>query len=203
MAIIRLGIFPDQTIQFHVVIFIAAFTLFVIAWETLLLIHNYFEGKFPIGRNPTTRILIQIFLTTILFTIFSKALFLSGSYFFKIEISSMLDKVLYLLNFLLAVIFNLTLFGTQYFFQWKRDVVMKANLEKEQVAVKYDALRNQLNPHFLFNALTSLNSLVAATLPATEAKAREWMRCDIGGNPRANFEKLTTSDLRIVPDRLM
>ena len=37
---------------------------------------------------------------------------------------------------------------------------MKANLEKEQVAVKYDALRNQLNPHFLFNALTSLNSLI-------------------------------------------
>ena len=31
---------------------------------------------------------------------------------------------------------------------------------KEQTQVKYDALRNQLNPHFLFNALTSLNSLI-------------------------------------------
>lgn len=33
-------------------------------------------------------------------------------------------------------------------------------MQREQTAVKYDALRNQLNPHFLFNALTSLNSLI-------------------------------------------
>ena len=33
-------------------------------------------------------------------------------------------------------------------------------MQREQAMVKYDALRNQLNPHFLFNALTSLNSLI-------------------------------------------
>jgi LytS/YehU family sensor histidine kinase len=33
-------------------------------------------------------------------------------------------------------------------------------MQREQAIVKYDALRNQLNPHFLFNALTSLNSLI-------------------------------------------
>lgn len=160
MAIIRLGVYPNQTITFHVVIFIAAYGLFIMAWEVLLLIHNYFETLFPIESMPTKRILIQVFLTTILFTIFSKVLFKSASYAFGIEISDLLDKVIYLLNFLIAVIFNLTLFGTQYFFQWRRDLISKTNLEKEQAVVKYDALRNQLNPHFLFNALTSLNSLI-------------------------------------------
>ncbi|MBK6839619.1 MAG: histidine kinase [Bacteroidetes bacterium] len=33
-------------------------------------------------------------------------------------------------------------------------------MQLEQSLVKYDALRNQLNPHFLFNALASLNSLI-------------------------------------------
>jgi LytS/YehU family sensor histidine kinase len=33
-------------------------------------------------------------------------------------------------------------------------------MQREQTLVKYNALRNQLNPHFLFNALTSLNSLI-------------------------------------------
>lgn len=160
MAIIRFGIFPNQTITFHIVIFIAAYSLFIMAWEVLLLIHNYFEKLFPLDRTPTKRMLFQIGLTTLLFTLFSETLFTTASIIFKIEISSMLDKVLYLLNFLIAVIFNLTLFGTQYFYQWKEDLVGKVNLEKEQVVIKYDALRNQLNPHFLFNALTSLNSLI-------------------------------------------
>ena len=160
MAVIRLGVFPNQTVIFHIVIFIAAYSLFILAWEILLLIHNYFEKLFPVESMPTKRIFIQIFLTTILFTILSKALFGFASRVFHIEISNLLDKVIYLLNFLVAVIFNVTLFGTQYFYQWQRDLISKTNLEKEQAVVKYEALRNQLNPHFLFNALTSLNSLI-------------------------------------------
>jgi hypothetical protein len=33
-------------------------------------------------------------------------------------------------------------------------------LEKEKAAVMYESLKQQLNPHFLFNSLTSLNSLI-------------------------------------------
>ena len=33
-------------------------------------------------------------------------------------------------------------------------------LEKEKSQVQFDNLKNQLNPHFLFNALTSLNGLI-------------------------------------------
>jgi LytS/YehU family sensor histidine kinase len=35
-------------------------------------------------------------------------------------------------------------------------------LEKEKAMVMYENLKQQLNPHFLFNSLTSLNSLIAA-----------------------------------------
>jgi len=55
---------------------------------------------------------------------------------------------------------NLIYFGTKYFFNWKHDLINLANIQREQAIVKYNALQNQLNPHFLFNALTSLNSLI-------------------------------------------
>src|SRR5690606_1012797 len=64
------------------------------------------------------------------------------------------------LYFLLSVVMNLIYFGTKYFFNWKHDLVRLANSQREQTLVKYNALQNQLNPHFLFNALTSLNSLI-------------------------------------------
>ncbi|WP_169680132.1 sensor histidine kinase [Marinigracilibium pacificum] len=37
----------------------------------------------------------------------------------------------------------------------------KNKLEKEILEVQYDALRNQLNPHFLFNNLNALSSLIS------------------------------------------
>lgn len=160
LAIVRLGIFDQQSLWFHVTVFIGTFGFFVLGWEILLWVHDYFEKLFPIAEKPVARILIQIVITAIIFSIFSNILFGSVSALFNLKIEPMLDKVLYLLNFLLAVIYNLTLFGTHYFYQWKYDLVGKTNLEKEQAVVKYDNLRNQLNPHFLFNALTSLNSLI-------------------------------------------
>ncbi len=42
-----------------------------------------------------------------------------------------------------------------------RDLQSKAQLlEKEKALMQYESLRQQLNPHFLFNSLTSLNSLI-------------------------------------------
>jgi LytS/YehU family sensor histidine kinase len=42
----------------------------------------------------------------------------------------------------------------------------KANaLEKEKTIVMYESLRQQLNPHFLFNSLSSLSSLITSNPP--------------------------------------
>lgn len=52
-------------------------------------------------------------------------------------------------------------FITSYFIdRWKDSLVLAERLEKEKSQVQFDNLKNQLNPHFLFNALTSLNSLI-------------------------------------------
>ena len=44
--------------------------------------------------------------------------------------------------------------------RWRQEKIAAAELEKEKALVQYDNLKNQLNPHFLFNALSSLNSLI-------------------------------------------
>ena len=45
-------------------------------------------------------------------------------------------------------------------------------LEKEKALVQYESLRQQLNPHFLFNSLTSLSSLIQKD----EKAAREFLQ---------------------------
>lgn len=44
--------------------------------------------------------------------------------------------------------------------RWQENAVRTAQLEKEKVQVQLDSLKNQINPHFLFNSLSSLDGLI-------------------------------------------
>lgn len=48
-----------------------------------------------------------------------------------------------------------------FFSQREKTNVEKENIAKENAKSKFEALRQQLNPHFLFNSLTSLKALIA------------------------------------------
>ena len=43
---------------------------------------------------------------------------------------------------------------------WKREMVLAERLKKENALAVYEALKNQVNPHFLFNSLNVLSSIV-------------------------------------------
>ncbi len=50
--------------------------------------------------------------------------------------------------------------GARYFFLLKKAISEKEQLEKEHLAGQLDSLRNQVNPHFLFNSLNTLTYLI-------------------------------------------
>ncbi len=53
-------------------------------------------------------------------------------------------------------------FGAIFFFyvQWKEAVDRAQKLLEEKLIFQYETLQNQVNPHFLFNSLNSLSSLI-------------------------------------------
>lgn len=58
-------------------------------------------------------------------------------------------------------LFILVLNGQLYLFnQWKKDYYLATQLQKENLQVKLEALKNQIDPHFLFNSLSTLTTLV-------------------------------------------
>lgn len=46
--------------------------------------------------------------------------------------------------------------------QWKNDQADDEKLARQSAEVEFDALRGQVNPHFLFNSLNTLSSLISA-----------------------------------------
>ncbi len=60
-------------------------------------------------------------------------------------------------GYLSVILFN----GQFYLFsQWKKDYYLATQLQKENFQAKLEALKNQIDPHFLFNSLSTLTTLV-------------------------------------------
>lgn len=50
--------------------------------------------------------------------------------------------------------------GVDFLKKWKTETIRAERLEREKIATQYESLKNQVNPHFLFNSLNALSELV-------------------------------------------
>ena len=64
--------------------------------------------------------------------------------------------ITFLITFLITTIHEAIMF----YQQWKHHFSKSIQLEKDKLEVSYNALKSQVNPHFLFNSLNSLMSLL-------------------------------------------
>jgi sensor histidine kinase YesM len=62
----------------------------------------------------------------------------------------------------LAITFTISFFmhSRAFLLNWKQAIINSEMLKKENIAAKYESLKNQVNPHFLFNSFNALSNLV-------------------------------------------
>jgi sensor histidine kinase YesM len=62
--------------------------------------------------------------------------------------------------FSINLIFILGSYSGHFLKFWKTSVINEERLKRESLALQYESLKNQVNPHFLFNSLNILTSLI-------------------------------------------
>ena len=63
-------------------------------------------------------------------------------------------------NILLYLLFSTVLNAKDFFNSWKESIQRNKELERQRLAYQLKALKNQINPHFLFNNLNTLSQIV-------------------------------------------
>jgi hypothetical protein len=117
--------------------------------------------KFPWDKNPLIHLAfvlayILFFTTVIILMVYCINLLVDG----KKENYWESHKGFHL-TILFVFIFSVTVHEAIYlFFLWKKELTRSADLEKENIRSKFEALKNHVNPHFLFNSLGTLASLI-------------------------------------------
>lgn len=63
-------------------------------------------------------------------------------------------------EYIVFVIITAIIYAASFFKAWRREVEQKELVKRESLALKYKVLQEQINPHFLFNSLNVLGSLI-------------------------------------------
>ncbi len=129
-------------------------------WLGCMAIVEFLWRKYPWEHHPKKHLFLEI-IAIILYT-----MFFSGTlYWFEIKLNlhflkdtnPFLDAVVTILITLFITSIHEAFFFYQ---QWKHNFSKSIKLEKDSLEARYEVLKTQINPHFLFNSLNSLISLV-------------------------------------------
>lgn len=157
---IRQGIVPDMTIGRHLLTSIPVIIVTQFIWTVLSGVHKLLDKVFPFTKSDAGRIFLQIVLGTILIYVIRSIVFSVIQSCFKIEIDQLTSAMIATVNNFVSITINLALIGQYYTKRWQEGIVKEERLVREKMQLQFLHLKNQVDPHFLFNAFTSLDSLV-------------------------------------------
>ncbi len=157
---IKVIFFIDQSLTWQVLTSTIGLVFIVFFGYIVRGIDIYLDGIYPFERNPFKRIAIQFMVTITVIMVIRLIPFLLFADKVPIHLTRELWAATIAINIFMVLSVILSIFGYHFFVRWKQERIIAAELEKEKAIVQYDNLKNQLNPHFLFNALSSLNSLI-------------------------------------------
>ena len=139
--------------------FIVAVSIFAVNIKTF----NWLRRKFPWDKKLIQRLSSEILLTNLSAVIIVSVFALIFSLVFNHFGNQRLSIVLFN-NIIVAIILNTfaisVLEGYYYFKQWKKSLIQTEQLKRENIQSQFEALKNQIDPHFLFNSLNTMYSLI-------------------------------------------
>jgi two-component system LytT family sensor kinase len=159
-SIIRAIILTEFEWPWHILAFVVQFIDMVLIWESMRILNKYLNRKLPFEGNVNKRIFIQGGIIIFLAVVLVIPMIILVDRFAPFPIILPFKIVVFMAGFLMILTLNLGYVGAHLFDQWKNSLLHSIELEKEKSTVQYQNLINQLNPHFFFNSLTSLNSLI-------------------------------------------
>ncbi len=149
--------------------FLVTLAFVVVQMELFLVIalKIFSGGRVKLGPNYKKRIISKLLIfylivlivgTAFVFMAIAVPMFFSdGNYF------DMIDRFLSdgLKQFLVSWLISLSVASVAFFYmEWNNALNRERKLREEKLIYQYESLKNKINPHFLFNSLNTLSSLI-------------------------------------------
>ncbi len=133
-----------------------------IFWNGAFAIFMYFRKVYPQIRQTPKRLVVTFFTLVTFMTIGDPTI----CTIFQVNMGQDVFSFNYLLgnaiiNMLTAVIIGSVYENVYFFEQWRTSIQLNEELKNQQIRTQFEVLQNQMSPHFLFNSLNTLTTLIA------------------------------------------
>jgi hypothetical protein len=128
-------------------------------WIGCMLIVGFLWNKYPWEKTPVRHLILEIFLILIYTNGFSYGLYIFEKHLGFVDESGNLFLGILITN-LITLLITAIHEAIEFYQQWKYNFSKSVRLEKDNIEAKYEMLKTQINPHFLFNSLNSLVTMV-------------------------------------------
>jgi sensor histidine kinase YesM len=139
------------------------FIICITQWSGILFVNHLISRKINWIERPVLRSVTGIFATICYSVIALMAVQFAMIYIVKGKApDEAWQSVLHTmkLTLLISLIMSLVSTAVGFYQAWRNEKVNAGKLKAEMMAYKYESLRNQINPHFLFNSFNVLSNLV-------------------------------------------
>jgi len=141
--------------------FLVSFIRTALIWNGSMLIIQFAISRYSIFKETFKIIVFQVVaLSVFVLVVEAGEIFVVENYL-KSEISRSGKTTLILGSLIITFMISAIYASVAFFVQWKENLLRTQALEKANLEARYDTLRNQVNPHFLFNSLNTLLMLVS------------------------------------------
>jgi sensor histidine kinase YesM len=159
-TILRVVMLPNESFMWHFELSLFGLVAILFFGFVVKVVDDVLDKRYPFERNIFKRLALQFAITFGVVYCFRLANYSWLMPLMPFKMSKELWFAGFAVNLFMVLSVVLFIFGFHFFRRWKEQKLVAAELEKEKAQVQYDNLKNQLNPHFLFNTLSSLNSLI-------------------------------------------
>jgi hypothetical protein len=153
--------FDEMPLYINAVVTVGSIGALWVLWAFFYGLNVYLNQTMPYENNLIKRLSLQIGLGLLMSYAFVNTLFFVNFYFYKfLKIDKIIVVAGNMMWTLIVLAINGFFIGEYFFYKWKQALTRSIEVERDLAQVQFLNLQNQLNPHFLFNSLTTLNSLI-------------------------------------------
>jgi sensor histidine kinase YesM len=133
------------------------------------------DTKFPWTGNTIVRVLVSI-LTTVVYTFIG---FIAVIWVWGVvnnsphSVAENFSIRAFWGSLMITTFISVIVHGSSFLREWKASLVEAEKLKKDHITAQYETLKNQVNPHFLFNSFNVLTTLVHKDADLAEQFVRQ------------------------------
>jgi len=148
---------PDCGEHMHIAMIISA-SIWVALWKGNEVVSFFIDLKYQWLNDPVKRLIWGILGHSVFSSIAVLVIIKSYENFLNISTGNVWYTVL--LGIGVTILMTLILQSREFLINWKNLAIESERIKKEAITAKYETLKNQVNPHFLFNSFNTLSNLV-------------------------------------------